>query len=213
MNFKLISISRHRLTTDGEGVTSLVALAGCPLRCPLCINKELLEKGKVHDITPDELLAHVMKDYCYFVATGGGITFGGGEPLLQAGAVLDFLKIRPEGLNVNIETSLNVDLQDDVLKQIGEQVSSLIIDTKSTDPELYKKYTGLDNTKVFENLRKIKELGFEDKCILRVPIIPKLKNKEKALLEKEYLKSLGFNNINVFNYIIRDYMDKEALNG
>lgn len=212
MDFKLISISRHRLTTDGEGVTSLVALAGCPLRCPLCINRELLALGKVHIVSPEKLLENVMKDYCYFVATGGGITFGGGEPLIQADAIIDFFKIRPEGLNINIETSMNVDIPDDKLKKICEETTMFIIDTKSTDPGLYKKYTGLENERVFKNLEKIKEFGYEDKCILRVPVIPKLKDKEAALKEKEYLISKGFNNINVFPYIIRDYMDKEALN-
>ena len=212
MDFKLLSISRHRLTTDGDGVTSLVALAGCPLRCPLCINKELLALGKVYNISPQKLLENVMKDYCYFVATGGGVTFGGGEPLLQADAILDFFKIRPEGLNVNIETSMNVDISDDALRKICEETTMFLIDTKSTDPELYKKYTGLTNERVFKNLEKIKEFGFEDKCVLRVPVIPKLKNKEAALKEKEFLISKGFNRINVFPYIIRDYMDKAALN-
>jgi len=80
---KIFGIGRHRLTVDGEGVTTLVAFTGCPLRCKYCLNKQSweLERGRLY--TPELLFEEVKIDQLYFLATHGGITFGGGEPLLQ----------------------------------------------------------------------------------------------------------------------------------
>ena len=82
--FPLLSIARHRMGTDGAGITTLVAGAGCPLRCAFCINKKLLQETAPQNILASELLERVRADDLYFRATGGGITFGGGEALLHA---------------------------------------------------------------------------------------------------------------------------------
>ena len=80
----LIGISRHRIGVDGEGVTTLVAFHGCPLRCQYCLNpKALSPNGVWKRYTPEELYNHVKQDELYFCATGGGVTFGGGEPLIS----------------------------------------------------------------------------------------------------------------------------------
>ena len=82
--YPLLALSRLRMQTDGVGVTTLVAGAGCPLRCKWCINKKLLAMGKPERVTPRQLYEKVRCDDLYFRATGGGVTFGGGEPLLHA---------------------------------------------------------------------------------------------------------------------------------
>ena len=69
---------------DGEGVTTLVAGAGCPLLCRWCINKKILAEAPAENISPSELLERVRIDDLYFQVTGGGVTFGGGESLLHA---------------------------------------------------------------------------------------------------------------------------------
>ena len=83
----VLSINRHRLTTDGVGVTTLVAAYGCPLSCKYCINERILNpdslKSCVH-MTPQQLYDRLKIDDLYFIATGGGVTFGGGESLLHA---------------------------------------------------------------------------------------------------------------------------------
>ncbi|MDE6109409.1 MAG: radical SAM protein, partial [Muribaculaceae bacterium] len=79
---KIIGISRHRLSTDGEGITTLVAFHGCPLRCRYCINPHSLGDGRAfQEYSPEQLYDETRIDELYFVATNGGITFGGGEPL------------------------------------------------------------------------------------------------------------------------------------
>lgn len=85
---RIFGISRHRLTTDGEGVTTLVAFSGCPLRCKYCLNKTSWDEAKGRDYTPEILFEEVKIDQLYFLATHGGVTFGGGEPLQQ----VEFIK-------------------------------------------------------------------------------------------------------------------------
>lgn len=199
--FSILKILRHRLGTDGHGVTTLVGLGGCPLNCEYCINKKALESNKFKSITPEQLLQEVIQDYCYFVGTGGGITFGGGEPLLQAYQIKEFVKIIPNGISINIETSLNV--SQDLLELVVQDVKWFLIDIKDIDSEIYEKYTKGNNLLVLKNLQYLASKNYQDKCKIRIPLIPNYNSEDNRLKSIEYLKSLGFNNFEKFNYIIR----------
>ena len=203
-------INRHRMTVDGKGVTTLVGLFGCPLKCKLCINKNVLSENKFRRMTPEMLWNELSIDYCYYLASGGGITFGGGESLLHAGAIIEFVKILPPGVSVNLETSLNAPISDKLFLETVDSVletgGELIIDIKSLDKDIYKSYTGLDNGKVLRRLEMLLEKGYQDKCQIRVPVIPDVKDKSIAESEADSIEKMGFNNIDLFNYIIRDYM-------
>ena len=84
LHFPLLALARLRMGTDGKGVTTLAAGAGCPLSCRYCINKRLLKEAPREDVTAEELIERIRIDDLYFRATGGGVTFGGGESLLHA---------------------------------------------------------------------------------------------------------------------------------
>ena len=88
----IFAIIRHRIPTDGDGVTTLVGLKGCPLACKYCLNPQC-GTAKSERLTADELYEKVRIDDLYFIATGGGITFGGGEPLLGDGKILGGLGV------------------------------------------------------------------------------------------------------------------------
>ena len=76
---KIIGIARHRLLTDGDGVTTLVAFHGCPLCCRYCLNPQSLgDGGRFREYSPEQLYAETRIDELYFIATNGGVTFGGG---------------------------------------------------------------------------------------------------------------------------------------
>ena len=93
--FPTAAVSRLRMDTDGEGITTLVCGWGCPLRCRYCINRfTWSETTEIRRLTPEELYNQVKQDSLYFEATGGGITFGGGEPLLYAEFFPEFRKDR-----------------------------------------------------------------------------------------------------------------------
>ena len=88
----VVTYSRLRMLVDGDGITTLVCFHGCPLRCKWCINPFSFNPDtKVAWMTPQMLYDKVRLDELYFVATGGGVTFGGGEPLLYPG-FLKFIK-------------------------------------------------------------------------------------------------------------------------
>lgn len=205
INFKVLSINRHRLGTDGKGITTLIALSSCPLNCKYCLNEKIISNNKYKELTKEELLEKIMQDYCYFLATGGGVTFGGAEPLLQSKQILEFSKLLPPGVSLNIETSLNVDFNTlniyflDILKCVNK----FYIDIKNTNPDIYKKYTGKDNLLVIKNLKFITDNNYQDKCVIRIPNIPNFTSKEDIDKSINYIKDMGFTELDVFNYIIK----------
>ena len=166
----LIGLSRHRIGVDGEGATTLVAFHGCPLRCQYCLNpKALSPNGVWKKYTPEELYNHVKQDDLYFRATSGGVTFGGGEPLISCKEILHFHKIcRDKGHDwkITIETSLNVPkVFVEVLEGI---VDHWIVDIKDMNPEIYKAYTGEENRQVIENLQHL--IYNKARLTVRVPL-------------------------------------------
>ena len=106
--YPLLAVARLRMGTDGKGITTLVAGAGCPLSCRFCINRKLLLEAKPEMVSPRELYNRVKIDNLYFQATGGGITFGGGEALLHAAFISHFRQICPKEWRICAETSLCV---------------------------------------------------------------------------------------------------------
>ena len=201
MNFKIQTINRHRMTVDGEGVTTLIGLYGCPLQCKYCINQRVLKEAPYKEYTKEELLNIVMQDYCYFVATQGGITFGGGESLLHADAIRDFIEILPEHVNVNVETSLWVEQKS--LEELLHLVHQFIIDIKTMNPLIYEAYTKQSNEKVIQNLNYIVKEQMQGKCKIRVPRIPEYNDESDIVNSVSILKNMEFKTIDVFDYIIK----------
>lgn len=202
--FKVLSILRHRLVTDGRGVTTLVALSGCPLCCKYCLNKRILQKNNYKTYLTKELLDELLIDYCYFMATGGGVTFGGGEALLHARAILEFAGQMPEYMSLNVESSLALDLDEEIFDELLQKVNHFIIDIKTLDEKLYRQYTGQAIDKMRYNLSKIIDKGYQSKCKIRIPVIPGYKDRIVAKKEASSIKEMGFDNVEVFDYIIRD---------
>lgn len=199
-----IGIVRHRLVTDGKGVTTLAAFHGCPLRCKYCLNSQCLDPKMVwRTITPAQLLDELLLDNLYFLATGGGVTFGGGEPLLQSEFIEEFCRIKVPEWKVNVETSLNVSR--DHLERVLPHIDQFIIDIKDTNPIIYKNYTTRDNAQVLDNLRwLLQHDGMEEKIIVRLPHIPNHNTQDDIDRSRAMLEKMGVRHFNEFNYIIRE---------
>lgn len=96
---EIYGISRLRPTTDGKGIRTLICTYGCPLKCKYCINPLSWNgKGKPKTYTLEGLYDAVKLDRLYWQATDGGITFGGGEPLLQAQRIREFIDTFCDGI-------------------------------------------------------------------------------------------------------------------
>ena len=198
---KIFGISRHRLTTDGEGVTTLVAFNGCPLRCRYCLNKTSWEMDNGRDYTPESLFEEVKIDQLYFLATHGGVTFGGGEPLLQVEFIKAFRELCGPQWQILAETSLNVPFEN--VQAIDPILDGYIVDIKDMNPEIYQTYTGKDNSIVLTNLEWLLKHGDPNRIMVRVPQIPEFNTDEDVAKSIERLKAMGVENIDEFNYIIR----------
>ena len=163
---EIMSISRHRMGTDGKGVRTLVAFYGCPLDCKHCINRHCRQDKTTRlSMSSDDLISLVEKDNIYFKMTGGGITFGGGEPLLAADFIREIAEKAP--WTCDIETSLYAPWEG--VEKLVPVIDEWYIDIKDFDSEIYKAYTGKENSIVLDNLKKLKEAGVN--MTIRVPYI------------------------------------------
>lgn len=189
---------------DGAGVTTLVAFHSCPLSCKYCLNPQALSaNGVCKNVTPEELYRTVKQDDLYFRATGGGVTFGGGEPLLSCKEILHFHKIcidNGKRWKINIETSLNV--PDTFVRVLENIVDYWIVDIKDMNPTIYKTYTGKDNEQVIKNLQHL----IDRKAIIkvRVPLIPMFNTESDVQKSITILHKMGIIDIDRFTYIIKN---------
>ncbi len=198
-----IGIERLRIPVDGDGVTTLVAFRDCTLSCKYCLNPQSLKAdARVVLHTPETLLETVMIDNLYFLATGGGVTFGGGEPLLRSVFIEKFHDICPPEWSIYIESALNVPLEH--LQRVAPFVKQFIIDIKDMDGTIYEAYTGKGNERLLNNLNWIVEQNLQDRCMIRLPRIPNFNDKQQVKASRAKLEGMGFSHFDEFNYIIRN---------
>ena len=192
------------MAIDGEGVTTLVAFHGCPLRCKYCLNPQSLSKDtQCLERTVEELIDEVRIDQLYFLATGGGITFGGGEPLLNSMFIKAFCEQCPKEWRISIESSLNVPRKnvEDVLPFVREW----IIDIKDMNLDIYKAYSGICNERVIDNLKWIatEHLDLLSNITIRLPHIPNYNPDDDRNKSQAFLETLGYTKFDRFEYMIR----------
>lgn len=203
LSANIAAIARHRLAIDGDGVTTLVVFAGCPLRCRYCLNPfTLTHRPNFKHLSPQQLFDTVSIDSLYFIATGGGVTFGGGEPCLQPDFINGFRKLCGDRWKLRLETSLNVPTAN--LTKLLPTVDQFIIDIKDMNPAIYSAYTLTDNRLVIDNLRLISDLQLCDKCLIRLPLIPDFNTDADRRTSQQQLEDLGFKNFDFFNYKIKE---------
>jgi pyruvate formate lyase activating enzyme len=173
---------------DGPGIRTTIFLKGCPLRCNWCHNPEgispepqYMDKrtGRVlcgQDISSTDLAEMMLKNRAFFEMNEGGITLTGGEPLYQPKFVIDFLKkVKP--VHTAIETSGYASSK--VFKEVIEFTDLILFDLKHTDPEIHRKFTGVDNKIILKNFSYLKKSG--KKFIVRIPLIPGVNDTEENM--------------------------------
>lgn len=203
-----MGIDRLRFATDGEGITSLVAFYGCPLKCHFCLNPQchrIITKSMFQ--RPDEVYNQVAIDELYFLASGGGITFGGGEPLLYSDFIIDVLTLVAGKWNSTIETSLNSPLKQ--VRILLPYVTKMIVDIKDLNPLIYESYTQTKNDNVIENLKYLASNGFVDKVLVRIPLIGGYNTFRDIENSRNFLIELGYSNFEIFNYRTDNRYDRK----
>lgn len=198
--YPLLGLARHRMEMDGEGVTTLVAGAGCPLSCAYCINKKPLCQAPTL-VSAAELYEKTKIDDLYFQATDGGLCFGGGESLLHMDFYESFRPLCPQW-RLTAETSLN--LAPEIVARAARLFDAFIIDVKTLNPAIYRAYTGREQGALLENLRFLAE-NLDPACLhIRVPLIPNYNDAADQDKTEAALRDLGLTEIERFSYVVRD---------
>ncbi len=147
---------------DGPGLRTTVFLKGCNLHCPWCSNPENLSYA-IEDFFKDGVAGKYGRDYCSeklyteiikdkaFWGKEGGVTFSGGEALLQSSELVELFKLlKNEGINIAVETALFVPKQN--LTVILEYIDHLIVDVKILDEKRCKDVLGGNLSTYLENV-------------------------------------------------------------
>ena len=185
---------------DGPGIRTTVFLKGCPLSCWWCHNPEsqklapeprrkfqhksnlkIFRKNQNFigaQVTVAEVLEELKKDQIFFEESGGGVTFSGGEPLLQPDFLAELLKTcKKFDFHTCVDTSGYAHYAN--FKKINEFVDLFLYDLKLIDDEQHQKYTGVSNRLILENLKKL--ISADKKIHVRVPLIPGIIDTEENL--------------------------------
>lgn len=172
---------QHFSLHDGPGIRTTVFLKGCNLRCPWCANPECISskiQGEFgYDISLEELENEILKDEPYY-KTGGGVTFSGGEPLLQVKCLEPLLKsLKLKNINICFETALFI--LKDYLTIANLYADEFIVDIKMLNPENSKTVLKGDVNQYLDNI-KLLDLN---KTTFRIPVTEYSLNDEKLILE------------------------------
>ena len=164
---------------DGPGIRTTVFLKGCPLACMWCHNPESqsIQIQTMHSPTGDriagrvfdapELAALLNRQATILRANEGGVTFSGGEPLLQAAFVAEVID-RLDNLHVVVDTAGYA--PKNALSLLLRRTNLFYYDLKLIDPVLHRHYTGYDNQLILNNLHAVSASGTP--FVVRVPLIP-----------------------------------------
>ena len=165
---------------DGPGIRTVIFLSGCKLRCKYCHNPEMWIKGK-ENYTSDELVGKILRNKPYFKRNSGGVTFSGGEPLLQVDFLIEVCKkLKEENIHIAIDTAgVGIGKYEDILKY----VDLILLDIKHVDNNEYLDLTGQP---MDEFLKFLSSLNNSNKDVwIRQVIVPGVND------NKEYIKNLA----------------------
>lgn len=122
-------------------------------------------------LSVEECMKEILRDRGYYERSGGGVTVSGGEPLLQSDFVAELFKAcKEEGIQTCCESTCYVDWKE--IERILPHTDIVISDIKHMNTEVHKRYTGVPNERILENLKKLAGDGRE--LILRIPVIPNI---------------------------------------
>ena len=169
---------------DGPGIRTVVFLNGCKLRCLYCHNPEMW-KIKDYNMTVDELVNKILR-YKPYYKDNGGVTFSGGEPLLQSDYLLEVCKrLKKEKINIALDTAGVGNYNEKLL----DYIDLIIFDIKAVKSDDYNYITGYKIDESVKFLNKCQEKNI--KMWIRQVIVPKINDNEKNILElKKFISKL-----------------------
>jgi pyruvate formate lyase activating enzyme len=150
------------------------------IRCGECITVCYADAREIvgQEMTVDEVMAEIMRDAAFYDESGGGVTFSGGEPLVQADFLLELLQAcKTQELHTTVDTCGYIPTK--ALNRVRDVVDLFLYDIKLLDDTRHQEVTGASNQLILENLEHLTEQG--KPVIVRVPIIPTINDDAESL--------------------------------
>lgn len=145
-----------------------------------------------------ELLEECLKDKTFYDASGGGITLSGGEPVLHVSFLERFLSMVKENtISVLLETAGNYPFS--LLESILSFIDCIYYDYKLPGSDEYRQYTGSDNKRIIENIKRLLSLSFP--LDIRIPLIPGINTTPEQIAQMcETLSNIGIKEVHLLKY-------------
>lgn len=191
---------------DGPGIRTVIFLTGCKLRCKYCHNPETWIKRK-DNIDTETLLKKIRRFKPYFRNGKGGVTFSGGEPLLQPDFLIEMCDLlKRENIHVALDTAgVGIGKYEEILKN----VDLVILDIKHVDSDGYKDLTGANMNDAFEFLRVADKMN--KKFWLRQVIVPGIMDNDQYITRLNIFikKNFTISNIEKIEFLPFHTLGKE----
>ena len=194
---------QHFCLQDGPGIRTTVFLKGCNLKCPWCANPECMsfnfennDKYKGYDISIGNLESELLKDDFYYSINDGGVTFSGGEALLQIKKLEPLLiSLKNKNINICFETALMTNLES--VKIASKYADEFLIDVKILDKNYCKKILGGNIDLFYNNLDFL--FNKTNNIIFRIPLANEYTlNKKNIALIESFLKKYNSDKVEIF---------------
>lgn len=191
---------------DGPGNRLVYHLQGCNFRCKWCSNADSipLENPKAFECSITEMYDEIMRSRMMFF-DGGGVTFTGGEVCVQSGELIELLKLlKQNGIHTAIETNASFES----LKSVAEYVDYLIADFKHYDDTEHKKWVGVSNKNVKNNIEYF--LKNRKQIHIRIPVIGGVNDNPDGFVD--YFRQFDTSSA-VFEFLAYHEYGKDKWNG
>ena len=187
-------------------------------RCMVCVDACTANalRTVAKEMTAEEIMKKVEQDKEFYENTGGGMTISGGELLSQVDFVRELIELAEEkGINVCLDTSGYGD--GDALMELASHpnVTDILYDMKSIDPDIHKSYVGMDNSLILSNLERLAaDKSIAPKIMMRMPLINGINDGNDIINRTaEYYKKIGIKKVTLLPYHVLGISKKRHIGG
>ena len=169
--------------------------------CGVCVDACLTGAREIigQEMTVSEVMIEIEKDVIFYDQSGGGVTFSGGEPLMQPDFLFALLnQCKAKQIHTAVDTCCYA--EPEIIDRISEKTDLFLCDLKHMDSDIHERFTGVGNNLILDNIKRLSKMG--RKIVIRIPVIPGF-NSDHANIEAtgEFAASLpGVSRIDILPY-------------